>query len=453
MKISLHMKLLPISLCFLLMSTVTFAQIKGVADLSSAIVQWVRDSPADELNHQLESSLARDEVYGHSATLTWRPETLTDYRGQRVMRSEERLIRWDRREPNDIFQNGFIPQRPDSWDDSEGNLASYVRVNSPSMFVSASRYVNRNGRPYYWQPRDRTNQWQYEIFAPGGLDVNLSLGPDHQYANQNEIAFPGGVRPEFIRLARQYDSSGNLVRIIANPNFNPEARHAGNIGDRDLADERLLYIPSPTCGSRTTWVPWDGTNGRSSPSDISRKPRSTETANFDDTMRADGDLFLDDEAVAGNTCAGTEASTFKVLPGSIKIDSSSTADNFNTSIYGTLALSYKGVNVDNQIVFVYLDANPFPLVINSGKWATPSFNGTTVPPLVHFTAEHIAQICLNAITDIYASGFTGGVIIPSGTSTCSSTIDIEDGGLDRYAFELKSKNGLNLQYSVDVVGI
>lgn len=60
--------------------------------------------------------------------------------------------------------------------------------------------------------------FEYEIFAYGGIDVNFVLGQDHQFANQHEIAFPGGIRREFIRSAREY-SGATLIRIWDNPRF------------------------------------------------------------------------------------------------------------------------------------------------------------------------------------------------------------------------------------------
>ena len=54
--------------------------------------------------------------------------------------------------------------------------------------------------------------FEYDIFAYGGIDVNRALGVAHEYHNQREIAFAGGILPEIICSAHEY-AGAQMVRI------------------------------------------------------------------------------------------------------------------------------------------------------------------------------------------------------------------------------------------------
>lgn len=90
------------------------------------------------------------------------------------------------------------------------NLRSYVANGRDSVFVSTTRSD--------WGPRYRARLFRYDIFAPGGIDVNPTLGA-HQYDNQNEVAFVGGIRREFIYGALEYDSDRRQLRYHRNLAF------------------------------------------------------------------------------------------------------------------------------------------------------------------------------------------------------------------------------------------
>lgn len=119
----------------------------------------------------------------------------------------EPLYRSDGRDPSVIFQEGFKPLNPD-----EVNLRQFVNTNNPSAFVSTTRdpelYKN-------WG-----KEFRYEVEAPGGIDVNQSLGP-HPLQHEAEIAFPGGVDPRFIKGVHRVNPDGSLGEWIPNPNFHP----------------------------------------------------------------------------------------------------------------------------------------------------------------------------------------------------------------------------------------
>ncbi|MFD7169720.1 scabin-related ADP-ribosyltransferase [Streptomyces violascens] len=119
------------------------------------------------------------------------------------------LFRNDNRLPEAIFDNGFEPLDP-----SHVDLGEYVREGDPSAFVSTS-FRDDIGD-------DFGGKYTYEIDVPGGIDVNATMG-DHPLAYEKEVAFPGGIRPEYIKGARPYDyRTGELGDFIPNPHYRPE---------------------------------------------------------------------------------------------------------------------------------------------------------------------------------------------------------------------------------------
>ncbi|KAI3325831.1 hypothetical protein HD806DRAFT_553104 [Xylariaceae sp. AK1471] len=125
--------------------------------------------------------------------------------------------------------------------------------------------------------------FEYEIFAYGGIDVNLSLGYRHRYFNQREIAFSGEIRPEFIRTAREYDSEGMIVRIWVNGGFDIAA-------SREAHSSHLCQLPDPVCGSRVSVVYWWGEDP-DQPGPSNRELRDAKSQ-FD-AMREEGDQAVD----------------------------------------------------------------------------------------------------------------------------------------------------------------
>lgn len=153
----------------------------------------------------------------------WRPRTfVSENRGVLEDRAQ-RLIRWDLRPPNHVFHHGFYPWVSDSFVDFHNtNLYDYVEDGIPNIYVSTTRTLyNREGQPIEtWVPNERntTHFYEYEIYAPGGIDVNATLGERSPFPDQQEIAFPGGIHRRFIRSVRQYHH-GQLIRIWLNPHF------------------------------------------------------------------------------------------------------------------------------------------------------------------------------------------------------------------------------------------
>ncbi|EKX64929.1 scabin-related ADP-ribosyltransferase [Streptomyces ipomoeae] len=127
--------------------------------------------------------------------------------------TDETLWRIGGKRPLDqIFNEGFTVRDP-----LETNLDVMVRTGQPSAFVSTTTDKN-----LLWD-----GIFKFEIEASGGIDVGKtferSMGPDawkaSGWASENEIAFPGGIAPEFIRGAYRMDAQHNLLEWIPNPNF------------------------------------------------------------------------------------------------------------------------------------------------------------------------------------------------------------------------------------------
>ncbi|MGW1778229.1 scabin-related ADP-ribosyltransferase [Streptomyces sp. NPDC002143] len=117
-----------------------------------------------------------------------------------------------KRGPDQIFSEGFTVRAP-----LETDLYIMVRTGQPSAFVSTTTDQN-----LIWD-----GIFKFEIEASGGIDVGRtferSMGPDawrtSGWGSENEIAFPGGIAPEFIRGAYRMDARHNLLEWIPNPNF------------------------------------------------------------------------------------------------------------------------------------------------------------------------------------------------------------------------------------------
>ncbi|WP_406500595.1 hypothetical protein OG936_24930 [Streptomyces sp. NBC_00846] len=123
------------------------------------------------------------------------------------------LYRADGRGPQTIFDEGFH-----SRDIVYGqyDLEKYVLVNQPSPFVSTTYDHDLYKR---WK-----SEFNYYIDAPGGIDVNKTIGDTHKYADQVEVAFPGGVGRTFIVGACPIDQATKteiMNKCVDNPHYKP----------------------------------------------------------------------------------------------------------------------------------------------------------------------------------------------------------------------------------------
>ncbi|MBT2467048.1 hypothetical protein J7E97_03960 [Streptomyces sp. ISL-66] len=99
----------------------------------------------------------------------------------------KQLYRSDGRPPSVVFEEGFLPKDTVN---GQYDIESYVLVNQASPYVSTS-YDHDLYKS--WK-----SGWNYYIDAPGGVDVNHTIGDTHKYASQVEVAFPGGIARSFI---------------------------------------------------------------------------------------------------------------------------------------------------------------------------------------------------------------------------------------------------------------
>ncbi|MFC9680745.1 ADP-ribosyltransferase [Streptomyces sp. NPDC056948] len=123
------------------------------------------------------------------------------------------LYRADGRGPSVIFEEGFHPKDVIA---GQYDLEKYVLVNQPSPYVSTS------------YDHDLYKQWRsgfnYYVDAPGGIDVNKTIGDTHKWADQQEVAFPGGVARKYIIGVCPVDKQTKteiMSRCESNPHYEP----------------------------------------------------------------------------------------------------------------------------------------------------------------------------------------------------------------------------------------
>jgi hypothetical protein len=122
------------------------------------------------------------------------------------MRTDRDLLyRADNRDPDTIFTEGFQPKDP-----TNSDLADFVQTNRPSNFVSTSR------NPDLYQ--NWGSEYRYTVDAPGGIDVNRTLGP-HAFQHEQEIAFAGGLGPQQVVGVHPVLPSGTLGEFVPNPSY------------------------------------------------------------------------------------------------------------------------------------------------------------------------------------------------------------------------------------------
>ncbi|KAL7807569.1 ADP-ribosylation [Trichoderma aethiopicum] len=235
----------------------------------------------------LEDFFNRIQIaFGSNREAAWRPIWVRDFREYFVPAAAERLVRWDKRCPRDIFRTGF---EPNGGIDSQCNIEEYVLHNQESPFISTARCYRSNECPMRWRPHQtpftrNRGGFEYEIFAYGGIDVNVSIIRRHRLAGQKEIAFPGGIRREFIRSALEYDSNGHYVRYWINTHFDLNAN-----GPKHSPD--LSQIPNHLFPDNVDTVFFDENEEASSDHDHTERLAAAqvqESDGFDDFMTADG---------------------------------------------------------------------------------------------------------------------------------------------------------------------
>ncbi|MCD7444866.1 hypothetical protein K4B79_42545 [Streptomyces lincolnensis] len=119
------------------------------------------------------------------------------------------LYRADGRGPEIVFEQGFHPKDIDGQYDIE----KYVLVNQPSPYVSTT--YDHDLYKKWWK-----SGWNYYIDAPGGIDVNKTIGDTHKWADQVEVAFPGGIARQYVIGVCPVDKK-TKVEIMSDCESNP----------------------------------------------------------------------------------------------------------------------------------------------------------------------------------------------------------------------------------------
>ncbi|MFD5751144.1 ADP-ribosyltransferase [Streptomyces sp. NPDC127033] len=126
------------------------------------------------------------------------------------------LYRADGRAPQLVFEQGLHPDAPL---DGRYDLSRHTAAGQGSPYVSASYdhdlYKSTVGdKPVY----------NYYIDAPGGVDVDRTLGAPRQPVGSDEVAFPGGVSRERIVGACPVDlakKTETMAQCQDNPHYKP----------------------------------------------------------------------------------------------------------------------------------------------------------------------------------------------------------------------------------------
>ena len=98
------------------------------------------------------------------------------------------LYRSDSRGPQVVFEEGFHAKDVHN---GQYDVEKYVLVNQPSPYVSTT-YDHDLYKTWY------KSGYNYYVDAPGGIDVNKTIGDTHKWADQVEVAFPGGIKRQYI---------------------------------------------------------------------------------------------------------------------------------------------------------------------------------------------------------------------------------------------------------------
>ncbi len=140
-----------------------------------------------------------------------------DYAASKGVDTSKVLYRGDSRPPNVIFKEGFQTRG------TATDLQDYVLHNTPSDFVSTSK--SEDVATSFAQKEAANSGSGYTYFVSpqnDGIDVNQVLGDDHLFADEQEMAFPGGVGSQDILGAQQIGPDGLPTGpFIPNPGFSP----------------------------------------------------------------------------------------------------------------------------------------------------------------------------------------------------------------------------------------
>ncbi|MFF8096824.1 ADP-ribosyltransferase [Streptomyces sp. NPDC016675] len=124
------------------------------------------------------------------------------------------LYRSDSRGPQVVFEEGFHAKDVKN---GQYDIEKYVLVNQPSPYVSTT-YDHDLYKTWY------KSGYNYYVDAPGGIDVNKTIGDTHRWADQLEVAFPGGIQRQYIIGVCPVDRQTKteiMSECESNPHYKP----------------------------------------------------------------------------------------------------------------------------------------------------------------------------------------------------------------------------------------
>ncbi|MFJ5266539.1 ADP-ribosyltransferase [Streptomyces sp. NPDC088387] len=124
------------------------------------------------------------------------------------------LYRSDGRGPAIVFEEGFHPRDVVN---GQYDIEQYVLVNQPSPYVSTT--YDHDLYKNWWK-----SGYNYYIDAPGGIDVNKTIGDTHRWADQVEVAFPGGIDRRYVIGVCPVDKATKTEKMSdceSNPHYEP----------------------------------------------------------------------------------------------------------------------------------------------------------------------------------------------------------------------------------------
>lgn len=123
------------------------------------------------------------------------------------------LFRGDDRPPETVFKDGL---RPEDVSDGEYDLQAYARREQPSPFVATTYDREALGQ--------QTVAYHYYVDAPGGIELDETLGTRELRSTRTGVVFPGGIARQFVVKACPVDKTTKAeltARCVANPAYSP----------------------------------------------------------------------------------------------------------------------------------------------------------------------------------------------------------------------------------------
>ncbi|KAI0716331.1 hypothetical protein C8Q76DRAFT_794654 [Earliella scabrosa] len=210
----------------------------GGASQGSRLVSYRSDLSESEAAVTIDRI---QQATGTNFTIIFR-DAVSEDSGEISRPAAEPVFRWTNLHPSIVFDSGFIGGANIS-DDTPLDTKLYnvaaqltTKGRQSSIFVSAVKRVptvtpsipseSDSEKLVSWRPSRRSKAlrvsefiFEYEILAHGGIDVNATLNKSFPH---EQIAFPGGIRRQFIRAAREWRGS-QPVRLWVNPYFDNTA--------------------------------------------------------------------------------------------------------------------------------------------------------------------------------------------------------------------------------------